>query len=261
MEQRFTGRSAIITGGSLGIGRAVAERLVTEGANVLITGRDAGRLEQVAAELSEVGSGETIGHAANVAEPTSATETVGLAVARWGRVDVLVNNAGIFDDHPFLEQSPEEWNRVLAVLLSGPYFMAQCAARIMVEQRSGSIINICSIDAHAADGPYPAYGAGKGGLLTLTKYIAVALASHGVRCNSISPGYVDTPMSASLGSAYEAMRDSFSRVPLGRLIRAAEIAALCAFLASDEASAITGSDHIIDAGTLADLYVYPTLEV
>ncbi len=215
MEQRFAGRSAIITGGSLGIGRAVAERLATEGANVLITGRDRSRLERVAAELSELGSGETIAHPGDVAAPTSATETVGLAVSRWGRIDVLVNNAGIYDDHPFLEQSPEEWNRILAVLLSGPYFMAQSAARLMVEQHSGSIINICSIDAHAADGPYPAYGAGKGGLLTLTKYIAVALAPHGVRCNSISPGYVDTPMAASLGSAYEEMRRNFSRVPMG----------------------------------------------
>jgi NAD(P)-dependent dehydrogenase (short-subunit alcohol dehydrogenase family) len=260
MEQRFAGRSAIITGGSLGIGRAVAERLATEGANVLITGRDAARLQHVAAELSELGDGEAIAHSADVAEPSSATETVGLAVDRWGRVDVLVNNAGIYDDHPFLDQSTEEWNRVLAVLLTGPYLMAQRAARVMVEQQAGSIINICSIDAHAADGPYPAYGAGKGGLLTLTKYIAVALAASGVRCNSISPGYVDTPMAASLGSAYEAMRRGFSRVPMGRLIGATEVAALCAFLASDEASAITGSDHIIDAGTLADLYVYPTLE-
>lgn len=261
MHKRFEGRVAIITGGSLGLGRAIAERLTSEGANVLLTGRNAERLDQAVAEINDAGSGQVDALVADVADRDAPERTVAAALDRWGRLDVLVNNAGIYDENGFLDQSYEDWSYVHAVLLTGPYFLAQRAAKAMMEQGDGgAIVNICSIDAHAADGPYPAYGAAKAGLMTATKYMAVALAEHRIRCNSISPGYVDTPMVASLGDAYVGMKRQFGRVPLGRLISSQEIAALCAFLASEEASAITGADHLIDGGTLADAYIFPTLD-
>ena len=261
MEKRFEGRSAIVTGGSLGLGRAIAERLVSEGANVMITGRDAERLERAAAEVSALGDGEAVALPGDVADPEVSVATVAAARERWGRIDVLVNNAGIYDSQGFLEQSYEDWSYVIGVLLTGPYLMAQQAARAMVEAgNGGAIVNIASIDGHSADGPYPGYGAAKSGLITLTKYIAVAMGEHGVRANSISPGYVDTPMVASLGESYEAMKRDFPRVPLRRLVKPEEVAALAAFLASDEAAAITGADHLVDGGTTADLYIFPTLE-
>jgi NAD(P)-dependent dehydrogenase (short-subunit alcohol dehydrogenase family) len=254
--QRFDSRTAIITGGSLGMGRAIAERLTSEGARVMITGRNAARLEQAASEIE----GDVIHLAGDIADPATPAAIANYAMERWGRIDVLVNNAGVYDENGFLEQTREDWDYVLGVLLTGPYFLAQLCARQMVKQRSGSIINIASIDGHGNDGPYPAYGAAKAGLINVTKYMAVVIGPHGVRANSISPGWVDTPMVQSITELYQRLSREFKRVPLKRMIRAEEIAAVAAFLASDEASAITGADHLVDAGTLADIYVIPTTE-
>lgn len=257
--RRFDGRAAIITGGSLGLGRAIAERLTVEGANVLITGRDAKRINDAADEINALGGGQAVALVGDASKLEVVDRTIEVALEKWGRVDILVNNAGIAEEAPPLELSLEEWNYVIAVLLTAPFLLSQRAGRVMVEQRCGSIINISSIDGHLANGPYPAYGAAKAGLINLTKILAVELAPAGVRCNSISPGFVDTPMVAA-GAWYEVMRRDFKRVPLRRLILPEEVAALCAFLASDEAAAITGCDYVIDGGTIADMHIYPTLK-
>lgn len=258
---RFDGKTAIITGGTKGLGLAFAHRLGAEGAKVLITARTQSGLDQAVKELTAAGV-DAFAIAADMASPTVGDDIAGAAMERWGQIDVLVNNAGLFDDANFLDIALDRWQYVIDAMLTGPFLLAQSAARHMVTAQRGSIINIASVDGHAADGPYTSYGAAKAGLLTMTKYIATELGRYNVRCNSISPGWVDTPMVAS--SVSPTMRNQmltgFTRVPLQRLLTAEEIAAACAFLASDEASAITGIDLVVDGGTMADLHIIPVAD-
>jgi meso-butanediol dehydrogenase/(S,S)-butanediol dehydrogenase/diacetyl reductase len=252
---RFQGRVAIVTGGSGAIGRAIAARLACEGASVLITGRDAGRLDQAAREIP----GDVVPLAGDVADPATPDAIVTLARDRWGRIDVLVNNAGVQTSSGLFDQSREEWDELIAILLTGPRFFAQAVARPMVAQGSGSIVNIASLGGHASDGEGIAYGAAKGALINLTRYIAVELGPHGVRANSVSPGLVHTPFIESFPEVFESISREFQRVPLKRMVKTEEVAALVAFLGSDDSAAITGADYPIDAGLSADLYVSPTL--
>ena len=249
--RRFEDRTAVVTGGSLGSGRAVAERLASEGARVLITGRNAERLEQTAREIE----GEVIYLAGDVADAETPQNIVDFAMGRWGRIDVLVNNAAVHDQAGFLEQTKNDWDYVLAAVLTGPYFLAQKCAQIMLRERRGAIVNIASIDGHGYDGPAPAYGAAKAGLINVTRHMAVVVGAYGVRVNSLSPGVVATSWIEALPELYEQFSRELGRVPLKRIIKPREIAAVVAFLASDESSAITGAEHLVDAGLLADLCV------
>jgi NAD(P)-dependent dehydrogenase (short-subunit alcohol dehydrogenase family) len=253
---RFQNRTAIVTGGSLGIGRAVAERFASEGARVLITGRNAERLQQAARDID----GDVVALPGDIADIDAPQAIVDCAMAHWGRIDVLVNNAGIYEDSEFLELSRGEWQNVLDVVLTGPCFLAQACAREMVPRATGAIVNIASIDAYGSNGSTVAYGTAKAGLLNLTRYLATTLAPHGIRANSVSPGLVDTQMISDWPDLYAVVSREFKRAPLKRLIRTDEIASVVAFLASDEASAITGADQLVDAGLVADLYVAPTME-
>jgi NAD(P)-dependent dehydrogenase (short-subunit alcohol dehydrogenase family) len=252
---RFDDRTAIVTGGSLGIGRAIAERLASEGARVLITGRNAERLEQAARQID----GDVICVPGDMGDPETPQKIATRALERWGQIDVLINNAGLTDQESFLAQTREDWDYVIAVVLTGPYFLAQKCAQAMVKQRSGAIVNITSIDAHGYEGAY-AYGAAKAGLLNLTRYMAVELGPYGVRANAVSPGWVHTAMMESFPELHDKVRDRFERAPLKRMIKPEEIAATVAFLASDDSSATTGAEHLVDAGLVADLYVLPTVE-
>jgi NAD(P)-dependent dehydrogenase (short-subunit alcohol dehydrogenase family) len=258
---RFEGKTAIITGGTKGLGLAFAHRLGAEGAKVLITARTESDLERAVKKLTAEGI-DAFSVATDMASPTVGTDITDAAMERWGQIDVLVNNAGLFDEADFLDIELDRWRYVIDAMLTGPFLLAQAAARHMVKARKGSIINIASIDAHAADGPYTSYGAAKAGLLTMTKYIAVALGPHNVRCNSISPGWVDTPMIADAVSQEmrDRMRTGFTRVPLRRLLTVEELAAACAFLASDEASGVTGIDLMVDGGTMADAHIIPVAD-
>jgi NAD(P)-dependent dehydrogenase (short-subunit alcohol dehydrogenase family) len=258
---RFEGKTAIITGGTKGLGLAFAHRLGSEGAKVLITARTEPDLKRAVDELTDAGI-DAFSVTADMASPTIGADVTGAAIERWGRIDVLVNNAGLFDEAEFLDIELDRWRYVIDAMLTGPFLLAQAAARHMVEGGGGSIVNIASIDGHAADGPYTSYGAAKAGLLTMTKYIAVALGPQKVRCNSISPGWVDTPMIADAVSPemHDRMRSGFTRVPLRRLLTVQELAAACAFLASDEASGVTGIDLMVDGGTMADAHVIPVAD-
>ena len=260
MGGRFTHKKAIVTGGSKGIGLAIAERLAREGAEVLITARNVDDLRQAAAKIE--GEGATVSvQDGDLADTEFCRSLIDGAAERWGQIDVLINNAGIFDEAGFLEIGLEGWRSVLDVMLQAPFLLTQRAAAVMVENGGGSVVSLSSIDGHGVDGPFTSYSVAKAGLMQLTKNIAVELGSKGVRANTVSPGWVLTDMAkaAMAPEELERMRHDFRRVPMQRMVTPEEVAAAVCFLASDEASGITGTDLVVDGGTIADLYILPTL--
>jgi glucose 1-dehydrogenase len=249
------GKAAIVTGGARGIGLAVAERFVAEGASVVIGDRDdagADAARRLGAKCRFV--------QADVGEAAAATKLVTEACATFGAIDILVNNAGIIHAADFLDLAEADFDRVLRVNLKGSFLVGQAAARQMVAQvkagrPAGAIINMSSINAAVAIPNQTPYCVSKGGLSQLTKVMSLALAPHGIRVNAIGPGSIMTPMMATIATDREAKRRVLSRTPLGRIGEASEVAAVAAFLASDNASYITGQVIYVDGGRLALNYV------
>jgi NAD(P)-dependent dehydrogenase (short-subunit alcohol dehydrogenase family) len=258
--RRFEGKNVIVTGAGQGIGRAIAERFAAEGADVMLVGRRRGPLEEVEGAIGAAGGSAWV-HTADVSRSTEVDGAVAAANERWGTIDVLVNNAGIAEEKPFLEIEDESWDRIVATNLRGAFLMAQRVARVQAAAGSGSIVHIASIDASGGDGPYASYNASKAGLLGLNRTMALELGPHGVRVNCVSPGFTHTEMT-EVGvppGMMEYLVDRFDRVPLRRLVRPEEIAAACAFLASDDASGITGIDLTVDCGLTANWYILESI--
>ncbi|MFT3863803.1 MAG: glucose 1-dehydrogenase [Solirubrobacterales bacterium] len=259
LPRRFPGRSVIVTGGGTGIGLAIAERLAREGATVMVVGPDQAVLDAAVVSLSAFGDG-AVAHCADLTERSLIDGIVDGALERWGKVDVLVNCAATDVESLFVDLPTEDWDRMMAVNLTAPFLLSQRVAQKMIEAGSGSIINIGSVAALASDGPYACYSASKAALLAFTRSIAVELAPHGVRANVVSPGYTHTDALVADGPKQLAhMMNSFDRVPMGRLVQRPEVAEAVAFLASDEAAAITGTSLVVDCGLTANLYVHETL--
>jgi NAD(P)-dependent dehydrogenase (short-subunit alcohol dehydrogenase family) len=254
---RFAGKHAIVTGGGRGIGEAVARRLHEEGAAVMVVSRTAAEVAAVAEALGE----RALAHVADVSVEADVQGIVDAALAEWGRIDVVINNAGVDDDCPFLDVQEENWQRVLGVNLTGPFLVSQRAARAMVAGGGGAFVHIASIAALAGDGEQVAYGASKAGLLGLNRIMALELARHGIRSNVVHPGYTATPLTRQYvgEEMYAYMMGGFARIPQGRMALPEEIASAVAFLASDDAAAITGTDLVVDGGTMANCYVVETL--
>ena len=258
--RRFEGKHAIVTGAGQGIGRAIAVRFADEGADVMLIGRRREPLEKVAGEIVASG-GKAWLHPADVSSSLEVDAAVAAASERWGTIDVLVNNAGIAEEKPFLEIEDEGWERVLATNLTGAFLMAQRVARVQAAAGRGAIVHIASIDASGGDGPYASYNAAKAGLLGLNRTMALELGPRGVRVNCVSPGFTHTEMT-EVGvppGMMEYLVNRFERVPLRRLVRPEEIAAACAFLASDDASGITGIDLTVDCGLTANWYILESI--
>jgi len=253
---RFEGKNVIVTGAGRGIGRAIAARFASEGAGVMLIGRTREPLEETAALI---GSGWA--HPADVTSAADVDAAVRAAVERWGRIDVLVNNAGIDDETPFLEMREENWDAVVATNLKGPFLLSQRVAREMVATGGGVILHNASIDASGGDGPFASYNASKAGLLGLNRTIALELAEHGIRSNCVSPGFTHTDMTEhAVGpKLMEYLNGSFERVPMRRLVRPHEVAAAFAYLASDDASAVTGVNLTVDCGLTANWFILETL--
>jgi NAD(P)-dependent dehydrogenase (short-subunit alcohol dehydrogenase family) len=257
---RFDGKTVVVSGGGRGIGEATARRFAAEGADVLVVARTGAEVDGVAASIGEAG-GRAWSLAADVSDVDSVGRVVDSARARWPRIDVLVNCAGIDHDCPFLDFPEGEWQRVLGVNLTGAFLMAQRVARVMADAGGGAIVHVSSIDAYGADGNQVAYNTSKAGMLGLNRTMAMELARHNIRSNVVSPGYTATPLTQQYvgEEMYEYMTKDFARIPQRRMATPDEIAAAIVFLASDDAAAITGTELVVDGGTIANLYIVETL--
>jgi meso-butanediol dehydrogenase / (S,S)-butanediol dehydrogenase / diacetyl reductase len=253
---RFDGKSVIVTGAGQGIGRAIALRFASEGADVMCIGRRRDPLEETV-ELC----GGGLAHTADVAVAADVDGAVAAALDRWERIDVVVNNAGIDDETPFLEIEEQNWDAVVATNLKGPSLVSQRAARTMVDRSGGVILHNASIDASGGDGPFASYNAAKAGLLGLNRTMALELAVHGIRVNAVSPGFTHTDMTErAVGpKLMEYLTKDFDRVPMRRLVKPEEVAAAFAFLASDDAAGITGINLTVDCGLTANWYILETI--
>jgi NAD(P)-dependent dehydrogenase (short-subunit alcohol dehydrogenase family) len=258
---RFEHRNVIVTGGGRGIGEATARRFAAEGADVLLIARTEAEVAAVAGSIRADG-GSAWHEVGDVSRAADVERIVASAEERWeGRIHVLVNNAGVDYDCPFLDFPETEWRRVLDVNLTGPFLCAQRVAKAMAQHGGGAIVHIASIDALGADGTEVAYNASKAGLLGLNRTIAMELAQHGIRSTVVNPGYVATPLTREYvgDEMFEYMTARFARVPQRRMAEPDEIAASVLFLASDDARHITGTELTVDGGTTANLYVVETL--
>lgn len=248
---------AIVTGGARGIGQAVARRFLVEGARVVLADVDDEAADAAAAELKPLG--EVVAVACDVGERLDIRNLIAETIDAFGRIDVLVNNAGIVFGASFLELEEEDFDRVLRVNLKGSFLVAQAVARQMVEQIEaggppGAIVNMSSINAVLALPDQVPYSISKGGINQLTKVAALALAPYGIRVNAVGPGSVMTEMLEKVVDEDDARDGILSRTPLGRIGAPAEIAAVVAFLASDQASYMTGQTVYADGGRLPLAY-------
>jgi glucose 1-dehydrogenase len=255
-------KTAIVTGGAHGIGLAIAQRLVAEGARVVIADVDAAAGTAAAAAL---GAAQCRFVAADVGSARDAERLVAETCAAFGGLDILVNNAGIVHAADFLEIAEADFDRVLRVNLKGAFLAGQAAARRMVDavkagRSPGTIINMSSVNAVVAIANQVPYCVSKGGLDQLTKVMALSLAPYGIRVNAIGPGSIMTDILKSVATDKEARRRLLARTPLGHIGAPAEIAAIAAFLASDDASYITGQTLYADGGRLALNYTVPVQE-
>ena len=257
----LSGKVAIVTGAGQGIGRACAIRLAAEGARVIVADiNDKTSAETVAAIVEDGGTARFV--QANVSQRLDVLNLLASALESHGRVDVMVANAGIVDDVPFLELDESEFDRVIAVNLKGAFLCAQAAARQMVKQVEqgqppGAIVNMSSINAQFGLPDHVAYSVSKGGIMQLTKSMAVALAPYGIRVNAVGPGTIETPLLAGVVKDAAFREKVLSRTPLGRFGRPEEIAGIAAWLASSQASYITGETIYADGGRLGLNYVVP----
>ena len=248
----LSGKAAIVTGGAMGIGYAIAARLAEAGAKVLVADKDATAAEAAAAKIG----GDAIAIAADVSDEAAVKEMLAKAIETFGGVDIFVNNAGIYPTKMVLDSSKEDFEKVIHVNLMGAFLCAREAAKQMIAQgNGGKIINITSIDAlHPSSAGLAFYDASKHGLWGFTKNLALELAPHNITVNAIAPGGVLTPGTGEgkpMDPTLAKITESFlAKIPMHRMADADEIGKVALFLASDMASYMTGSQVVVDGGTL-----------
>jgi 3-oxoacyl-[acyl-carrier protein] reductase len=241
----LAGRTAVVTGGTRGIGLAIARALAEDGASVVVSGRDAARLESAVSELEGLGAA-AVGVTADQSKREDCDRLVDAAKERFGRIDVLVNNAGITRDQLLVRMKDEEWDQVMDTNLRGVFLMTRAAAKSMMRQKSGRIINITSTAGAMGNPGQVNYSAAKAGVIGLTKAAARELAHWNILVNAVAPGLIETDMTAGLpGAAREAL---LQQVPLKRIGAAREVAEVVRFLAGDGAAYVTGQTIHVNGG-------------
>jgi NAD(P)-dependent dehydrogenase (short-subunit alcohol dehydrogenase family) len=248
---RVAGKVAIVTGANVGIGAAIANVLAEEGAAVVITGRRKDLLDQVVAEIQRK-KGRAVAVAGSVTDEAHVRSAVDQCVRTFGALNILVNNAGIGAFGKLLHEVDDAtWNEVLDINLTGVFRMTRAAVPAMLKAGSGSIINISSVGGLIGFSGSAAYGTSKGGLELFTKCVAMDYAQNAIRCNSVCPGLIDTPMAAPLLNNSDMKAEVLSAYPIRRVGTPEEVAKMVLYLASDEASWVTGSSFTIDGGLTA----------
>ncbi len=242
MQIDLTGKVALVTGSTRGIGRAIADTLAGAGARVAIVGRDLPRAEAAAAEIGRGAKG----FACDVSDTAQVSTLVADVEQAFGTLDILVNNAGLTKDNLIMRLKDEDWDTVIDANLRGAFASIRAASRGMMKRRSGRIINISSVVGVIGNRGQANYAASKAGLIGLTKSVAKELASRNILCNAVAPGFIATDMTAALGDDQRKALEG--QIPLERLGSPADIASAVAFLASDHASYITGQVLVVDGG-------------
>lgn len=243
---RLEGKTAIVTGGSRGIGEAIALRLAREGANVAVcASRSVDAAEAVAEKIRALGQ-QAIAQQTDVSQSESVDTLIKTTLDAWGKIDILVNNAGITRDNLLMRMKEDEWDAVLDVNLKGAYHCIKAVTRSMMKARSGRIINVSSVVGLMGNAGQINYAASKSGLIGLTKSVAKELASRNITANAVAPGFIPTDMTAKLKD--DMQEQLIAQIPLGKLGSSEDIAAAVAFLASDDAAYITGQVIVVDGG-------------
>lgn len=249
----LNGKVAIVTGGRRGMGRTHAIILAKAGAKVIVADISFEECGKVVKEIEKEG-GEALAAECDVTKKTEIEEMINLAIKKWGRIDILVNNAGIANFKPFLEMTEADWEKTININLKGYFLCSQAAAKEMVKQKSGAIVNIASVAMGQVGVGFPGlvhYCASKGGIVAMTEAMALELAPFNIRINTIAPGLIDTPMAASVKADPKTLEGSLVRIPMHRPGQPEEVSSAVLFLASDASSYMTGSTMVVDGGWLA----------
>lgn len=250
---RLQNKVALVTGGSMGIGQAVAERFSQEGAKVVISGRGKAALKETEEKIKNA-QGDVFTVEVDVRHKRQVDRMVERVLNKWGRIDILVNNAGICSPAPFLDMTEEDWNRHIEINLTGTFLTSQCVAQNMVKYHvQGSIINMSSVNGLAAEADQAHYNASKGGINLLTMSMALDLATHGIRVNALCPGFIETRLTKPLINNKSAINNYVKTIPMGRVGQPEDIADSALFLASDESRYMTGHCLVVDGGQLIKL--------